>query len=192
MTQPITYNGVDHTAAMQANLISQFQGLPNIGFWITALGAQLNDIDQAIGQLLTMLPLQGAAGAQLDALGGLLGQARDGLNDPTYQALLQAKIVQLRSQGSVENLIQILLSLAGAVSVQAIESQPAAISILVTGEVTPALTNSDIVTAVYQAKPAGVLLTLNAAVQFPAFQFDVPDSAESAGFDNGHIAGPYA
>lgn len=190
MTQPITYNGVNHTAAMQANLISQFQGLPNIGFWITALGAQLNDIDQAIGQLLTMLPLQGASGAQLDALGGLLGQARDGLNDPTYQALLQAKIVQLRSQGTVENLIQILLSMAGAQKVQVLESADADITVTAIEIAGAPLTPNDVIAAVVLSKPAGVGMVLDEATA-PAFEFDMVASSLNAGFDQGHLAGQF-
>ena len=188
---PPVYVATDHTAAMTAGLISQFAGLPNLAAWITAFGAQLNDVDQFFGQLFTELNIENATGAQLDGLGNILGQSRNGLSDTAYQTLLQARIVSYRSQGTVENLIQILLSLAAAQSVQVIEAQPAAISVVVAGEGTPALTNSDIVTAVYQAKPAGVLLTLNAATELPIFQFDAPNSANSAGFDQGHIAGPY-
>ena len=187
---PIVYTPVDHTAGMNADLISQFQGLPNIGAWINAFGAQLNDLDQFFGQLLTTVPLQQAFGAQLDGIGGILGQGRDGLSYQAYQALLQAKINQLRSQGTVENLIQILISMAGAQSVQVIEGGNADITVTAVEIASSSLTPSDVITAVYQSKPAGVNMTLNGAFG-PAFQFDLPATGLNAGFDVGHLAGVF-
>jgi len=188
---PPTWTATDHTAAMNAGLISQFVGLPNLAAFISALGAQLNDVDQAVGQLFTMLNIESATGIQLDNIGATLGQSRNGQSDTNYQTLLQARIVSYQSQGNVEALIQILMTLGAAKAVQAIESQPAAISIVAVGEGNPALTNNDIVTAVFQAKAAGVLLNLNAATLIPAFQFNLAPTANNAGFDQGHLAGPY-
>ena len=191
MSSGPVYNPTDHTLLMQQLLPMQFQGLPVLGSFIKNIGCQLNDLDEFFGQLFTKLNLQNAGGVQLDGLGTLLGQSRNGLSNNDYKTLLQARIAAYQSKGSVENLIQIMLTLAAAKVVQVIESQPASVAVVTSGEGNPALSNNDIITAIYQAKPAGVLLTLNATIELPAFQCDLPATANNAGFDTGHVAGPY-
>jgi hypothetical protein len=181
---------VDHLAAMRARLISQFQGLPNLDAFIHAAGDQLNDIDEFFGQLASLLTLQTAVGAQLDVLGVILGQSRNGLTDSPYRTLLQARVSAYASTGSVESLIQILMSLGGAQTVRVLESSLPDITVTILGLNSP-VTHRDILTAMQLAKPAGVSLTLNAVPGLPAFQFDATDPTQGAGFDVGHLAGTF-
>jgi hypothetical protein len=173
---------------MRANLISQFTGLPNLDAFMVAVGNQLNDLDEFFGQLFTNLTLQNAVGAQLDNLGAILGQARTGLSDDAYRTLLQATISAYQSNGSVEALIQIMLSLGGVSGAQVVEGNTAILATVVTPVVN--VSASVLETAVLQAKPAGVLLNLNGANN-PIFAFDsAGPNGLGAGFDQGHFAGP--
>jgi len=180
---------VDHLALMRSRLISQFKGLPVLDAFLHGLGDQLNDVEEALGQLMTQLILPNAIGVQLDKLGDALNQSRNGLGDGDYRTLLQARVVAYQSQGTVENLIQILLTIGGAQQVQVLEGTPAAMQISAANLGTD-VTHSDIVTSVFEAKAAGVGLNLVANSTKPVFQYDNPASANNAGYDVGHVAGP--
>ena len=186
--EPPAYVATDHTAAMRAGLIGQFKGLPNIDAFIKAFGAQLNDLDEYFGQLLTQLILPNAEGVQLDKIGDVLDQGRNGLGDDDYKTLLQARIIQYQSMGTAEDLIQLLLTLAGTNRVDNYENFPAKITLIARSPAT-AISNADIITAVQEAKAVGVGVNLNQG-NIPIFQFDLAATAANAGFDQGHLAGP--
>lgn len=181
---------VDHLAAMRAGLIGQFKDLPNLDAFIRAIGNQLNDVDEFFGQLFANLNLQNAVGIQLDNLGLTLAQSRNGLGDDDYRTLLQARISAYRSTGNVESLLQIILGLGGASGAQVIEGA-SHITVTVLAPET-IVSHSDLITALLEGKPAGVLMTINTAT-VPEFIFDNPgQDGLGAGFDAGHFAGPFS
>ncbi len=75
---------------------------------ITAIvGAGVQPIEDALTQLLTQRTLDTAVGAQLDAIGVIVGQARGGLDDDTYRLYLRARIAVHRSNGTFNDLIKV-------------------------------------------------------------------------------------
>jgi hypothetical protein len=179
----------DHVAAMQANIITQFKGQPNLAAFVNAVGAQLNDVEEFFTQILNNLCLENAVGVQLDGLGAALNQGRNGLGDSDYRTLLQARIVSQQATGTIEDMLVILKTLANCTYVSVQESFPAKMVLTAIQPTQPNLTNADILTAVAQAKAAGVgALVLTASA--PVFQYDLPATANNAGYDVGHIAGP--
>ena len=80
----------------------------NISKLLTAICTPIQDCENALQQLLTQRALDTAQGAQLDALGVIVGQPRNGLDDDTYRLYLRARIATNRSNGTTENLIQIV------------------------------------------------------------------------------------
>ena len=184
------YTPVAHIAAMQANLITQFRNTTVLASFIKNLGQQLNDLDEFFAQIFTNIDFQNSSSSQLDDWGSLLQQSRNGLSDDAYRTLLQAKVNALSSQGTVENIIQILLTMAGAQQVQVIESSVNADITVNASAVGAAVTKPDIFAAVFKAKLAGVGLTLNVTTAtLPVFQFDLAATGNNAGFDVGHLAG---
>ncbi len=181
---------VDHLARMRAGLIQQFKGLPNLDAFVHAFGDQLNDVEEFFGQLLVLQTLQESVGVQLDRLGVLLGQGRNGLGDGDYRTILQARIVQYRANGTIEDIIQILLILGGAGSVVISESFPARFQALVYG-LNAVVSNSDLAAAVLQTKLAGVRVDVFVpSPTNPQFTFDHVIDSTHAGFDQGHLSGP--
>lgn len=180
---------VDHLQAMLDRLIQQFKGLPNLQAFFTAFGNQLNDVEEFYGQLMNDLILENAIGTQLDNLGAVLNQGRNGLTDDDYRAVLQSRIVEYQSNGTIEDLIQIMLVLGGANQVQLLEDFPAGFQITARGINSP-VANKDIVAAILQAKLAGVQANIEAETALPIFQLDLAATAVNDGLDKGHIAGP--
>ncbi len=181
---------VDHLARMRARLITQYRGLPTLDAFLHALGDQMNDIEEVFGQILSQLTLQNATGAQLDAFGLLLGQGRNGLGDDDFRTIIQARIVQYQGNGTIEDIIQILLALGGSSSMQLNEYFPARFQVKL-ADFAPLISASDIASAILQSKLAGVAVDVFIpAPTNPQFTFDhVADSGHD-GFDQGHLSGP--
>lgn len=172
---------------MLSRLAEQFKGLPVLEAFLVAIGDQLNDVEEFFQQLIDNVTLQGSVGAQLDKMGVILAQGRNGLGDDDYRTILQARIIEYQSNGTTEDIIQILLTLGGAAEVQVTESFPAAFQAVSVGA-NPPVSDADVHTAVLQTKFAGVGVNLLQADD-PVFALDAV-GPNQAGWDLGHFAGP--
>lgn len=109
-----------HVADAQARLLSQYKGAPRINALVGALAGGAQDIEDALYALVAGRQLDQAVGAQLDALGTLIGFARSGLEDGPYRVLLRGTIAQQHSDTTAGtlNTIASLLYQAAAVFLQ--------------------------------------------------------------------------
>lgn len=98
---------VDHVAAALARLPQQFRGKPKIEALLTALVTPCASLEDALWQLLVERGVDSAIGAQLDQLGGVVGQERGGLSDADYRRYIRARIAANRSRGNFEDLIRV-------------------------------------------------------------------------------------
>lgn len=64
-------------------------------------------LEGVLQQLYSERSIDTAIGAQLDVLGRLVGQARDGLNDDTYRRYIRARISVNRSKGRIQDIIRV-------------------------------------------------------------------------------------
>jgi hypothetical protein len=79
----------------------------NIIQFLTALVAPIQDLENAIQQLLTERTVDRAIGVQLDVIGRLVKQRREGRLDDDYRRHLRARIKANRSSGIVEEWLAI-------------------------------------------------------------------------------------
>lgn len=98
---------IDHVTEALERLTEQFKDKPNFVAFATALIAPVQDIEDAMQQLLLERDIETAIGAQLDMLGEIVGQARGGLGDDEYRRYVRARIKANRSRGTVEDLLQV-------------------------------------------------------------------------------------
>lgn len=82
-------------------------GLNNISLLLSAFGVSVQDLESALQQVLRQRTLENAIGAQLDAIGAIVGQPRDGLDDNTYRRYCRATVAAHRSNGTVEDIIRV-------------------------------------------------------------------------------------
>lgn len=80
---------------------------------LTAWLAGAQSLEAAFQQLLTQRNIETAVGAQLDVIGKLVGQPRDGLDDDTYRRYIRARITTNRSSGTVGDALKIARLLLG-------------------------------------------------------------------------------
>jgi hypothetical protein len=79
----------------------------NITKLLTALVTPHQSVEDTLQQLRTNRWIDSAEGAQLDLLGKIVGQLRNGLDDDDYRRYLRARISANISDGLVEDLIRV-------------------------------------------------------------------------------------
>ena len=120
-----------HNTDALARLLYQYRDSTNLKSLITAIfGTQVQDIENAIYQLMTRLDIDNSEGDQLDGIGEIVGQERQGLSDDLYKLWLKAKIGKNTSEGDLERVISIWsLFNPDATVIHIYEYFPASISI---------------------------------------------------------------
>lgn len=98
---------VDRVAQILERLPEQFKGKPGWEAFLTAIGGEIQALEDAHQQLLTLRGINSATGAQLEALGNLVGEPPTGLDDDTYRRYIRARVAANRSRGTTPDLIKI-------------------------------------------------------------------------------------
>lgn len=174
---------VYHQVRALSLLASQYKRSTNLRAIVSAIAAEVDQLETALMDLLEKCPLRTAEGAQLDGWGRILDAARLAMDDEDYRERLETRIAEIYSEGTTEDLVGIFYRLSGAESVELTEYPPAAVD-LQAWEPDPLIGWAGIKAALLGAKAAGVGLSASYAVA-PAFAFleDVRD--DNAGFDDG-------
>lgn len=116
MASPIKIDYVaDWTARLRSRLYTQFRGLHTWELWIGLLARQFQDLEDSGQTLFGVYDIDNSSGVQLDAIGLIVGQARNGLDDATYRLYLKARIVANRSTGSPEEIYAVFRALLGLI-----------------------------------------------------------------------------
>jgi hypothetical protein len=98
---------IDHVVAGLNRLCQQFKTKQNIVDLLTIFLTRYNDLETAFWALLTQRGVYSAIGKQLDNIGKLVGQPRNGLSDEDYRRYIFARIATDKSDGVIEDLITI-------------------------------------------------------------------------------------
>jgi hypothetical protein len=98
---------VDHVAAALDRLCYQFRDKQGIVDLVTVFAQRWNDLEAVFWALLSMRTVYTAVGAQLDTVGEIVGQPRNGLGDDDYRRFIFARIATNKSSGLVEDLITV-------------------------------------------------------------------------------------
>jgi len=100
---------IDHVSEALEYLLEQFKGKPKFEALITSYINQIQDLEDAYFQLLgDRLPADAAEGVQLDGLGGIVGEPRNGRSDTDYRVGIESRILLNLSSGQPEALICLL------------------------------------------------------------------------------------
>ncbi len=127
----------DWKSRLRSRFYEQFKGLPKITAWSDMIAAQAQDLENAAQTLLTIISIDDSIGAQLDNLGRIIGQARVGVVDPTYQLYLRARIVANKSTGTGESIYRVFRALFGDLGYIIRNGGNKSFALLVIGILTP-------------------------------------------------------
>lgn len=151
----------DQVTAAINRLPIQFRK-PRIEALLRALVGPVQRVENAFHQLFTERTIDTAIGAQLDAIGFIVGQPRNGYGDDDYRRLVRARIAVNRSRGTFDDLIGIckLVIDDDAATIIAVRSGTAAVRINIEDIATTDAVAGILIAFLRQSKAGGVRITL--------------------------------
>ena len=125
----------DHEGAT-ARFTDRWRNKADLDAWTKTYLKQLQDLEDAIFEVILGRILDNAIGVQLDIIGKLVGQPRTDASDDRYRTLISARIRINRSSGTPEDLIgvAVLLLATNGESFKLREEPPAQVRITVLDE----------------------------------------------------------
>lgn len=156
----------EHANEGVALLLEQFTGSPLLRTFVACLMGLVQDGEGVAWQLLTERCIDYAVGDQLDGLGAIVGEPRNGRADEVYRTAIRVRIAVNRSNGRVEELINILGLVFGAtLDVWVREHPPAAMTVELRNPAVTPNTPEIVFGFLRDAKPAGVRLDLSYSIE---------------------------
>lgn len=154
--------------------------------------SEVQQVENALWAILTQRGVANAVGAQLDVLGKLVGQPREGRSDDVYRLWVTARILVLRSSGQTEQLIAIAKKLVGAaIPIRVDEYYPLALVLNAEAGIDPAL-GSQIARLLAAAKGSAVSLLFSWFSSYSSQPFTFSTTTDSVldalGFDNAGLS----
>jgi hypothetical protein len=130
----------DHVSAAQARLIQQYKESPNLKGLIADVSAtQIQELENAFWGLLSRLDINTMVGLQLDNIGTIVGQARNGQSDAVYRLFIQAKIGVNVSESEATRIIDVWKLITQSSLVHMFEAFPAEVDLYSDVALDPAL-----------------------------------------------------
>lgn len=124
----------DYAGEAVDRLATQLRGQPNIEQLVRVLAKQAQAIEDACWPILNE-SVDNAEGVQLDGLGRIVGQEREGRPDDVFRVWIKARVQLNRSSGTPEQILSIFAALLAGrgAQLQNVELFPAAFSLKVLG-----------------------------------------------------------
>jgi hypothetical protein len=177
----------DHVTRAWGFVVSQFSRARNLRALVEALAQEVQIAEDALQDLIYGLRLDSATDAQLDLLGSLFGEPREGLPDLIYRRFIGARLVIRLSQGTPDTVTTVASRLIG-VPVEYRPAYPAGYRLQYTLPVPldPNL-RARILARIIEATPAGVGVELIESTTPTPFTFGV----SGLGFNQGNLTQAY-
>jgi len=126
-----------HLEEALAQLAEQFKRKPNVEALLAAFVAQVQELEGVLFDLMEDRAIDTAAGIQLDGLGIIVNEERQGRDDSAYRQAIRARVVLNTSSGTPEDIIEIARAVLGDLEIEIQESYPAHFDAIVNDPVTP-------------------------------------------------------
>lgn len=147
----------DHVGDGVDRLLEQFKDRPRIVALLTAYLNQVQDLEDVLWELFLDRWISTAVGEQLNVIGRVVGEKRQGSLDDEYRAFLRARIRANRSVGLLAELVKIVALIQDDnLQVLAREYDPAAVRLEPTGATI--VDARRVARILADAKPSGVAL----------------------------------
>lgn len=119
----------DHDKRAAALLIEQFENSEKLQSFVKALTKQANEVERMFFNLKHERNISNGDGVQLDKIGELVGEPRNGRDDDDYRQALLLRPNINRSYGEGEMLILVLSQLVKASKIILIEQEPKTVNL---------------------------------------------------------------
>lgn len=109
----------------------------NLKKLITIYIEELVECQQVLSDLLIFRTINNSTGVQLDGVGDIVGENREGRNDTDYRAAINIRIFVNASSGEPESLILALKEATNATTIYYNEVYPARVQLFSDGDIIP-------------------------------------------------------
>ena len=116
----------DHEDQAVGNLISQFKTKSVFEAVIRSYVAELQELEVVFQQIVDSIDVDTATDAQLTVLGAIVGEQRQGRADDAYRVAIKVRILLNKSNGTAEEVREIMRTFAGDFTIRFSELYPAA------------------------------------------------------------------
>jgi hypothetical protein len=99
---------LDHVEQGLDRLLDQYKGKPRIAGWIKAYLRQVQQLEDAAYDVLIKRLIDNAKDVQLDMVGRIVGELREGRDDDFYRVCIYARVRINRSRGNVDDVLAVL------------------------------------------------------------------------------------
>jgi hypothetical protein len=169
-----------------ATLIAQFKGKQHVENLIASYAEQVQDLEDVYFEVLLETALDTAVGAQLDGIGSIVGEPRDGLDDDDYRVHIRGRIKINVSSGTFQDVVDAVRLMTDN-DMEIIERFPAAFDLVLYDELDEPV--GPVVQVIGETKPAGVggIVEYRLSPEDELFSFASGDTAEASstqGFSN--------
>ena len=158
----------DHVAQAKATLIEQFKRKPNFEAFVEILATRIQTCEDMWEDLLVKRLLETAEGTNLDNIGAIVDEAREGRSDDEYRTAILFKVFINISCGEPETVMTVLKTVTEATEVRLIEFFPATMLLWTNGSEIP----SDLGVKLRKVVPAGVEYQIACTYGEIPFEFD--------------------
>ena len=173
-----------HEADAVARLVYQYVNKPNMEALAGIIGARAQTLEDATWELVTKRTIAAGTGMQLDDLGAILGEPRQGRTDADYRIYLSARILLNKCSGTPDQIIvlfETVLAAMGAQTVVLQEWATATVIMVVSGIITSAQA-TELALLLKRARGGGINGQVEWAPQAPATTFTFgPEAVASDG-----------
>jgi len=117
--------------------IEQFKSSSNFNKVLEVAATTFDELDTVFADLKAILNIANASGKQLDLIGAIVVEKREGRSDADYRSAITLKIFKNTSRGFVEDVVEILTVITEATKVVYSDNPPAAYTIYTNGPTLP-------------------------------------------------------
>lgn len=114
-----------HAADAKARLLQQFKDKANIEALLDAINVEVQRYEDEVMDLSDVLDIDLMGGVNLDNIGKIVGQPREGRSDADYRVAIRAKIGVNYSSGTPDEVIASFERITGSTDVTYAEDYPA-------------------------------------------------------------------
>ncbi len=145
-----------HAADALARLLQQFKDKARIEALLNAINVEVQRFEDEVMDLSDVLDIDVMGGVNLDNIGDIVTQAREGRSDADYRIAIREKISRNVSSGTANQIIEAFAFITGSTTIDYLEDYPAGFCIY--GDA--ASYSASALQAVKDAAPAGVYVCL--------------------------------
>lgn len=159
MTLPTLAQITNYAEEAAERPIDQYRDKPRLLGWMLSYVNRCQELESAAWDVIIKRMIDYATDSQLDTIGKIVGQRRNGQSDHTYRVYITARIRINRSQGHADDVIDVLMLVEAALFAYT-EYYPA--SALIEYGATPSTAPNVLIDLAKLAVSAGVQLQLTA------------------------------